>query len=443
MRHMAPETATPTALRPLLAALLVAVAAAAAFAGVEQPATTASQSDWLLIRPTPIMTLEIRRVAGFALLVPACTLFLLYLFRPRPYVLAAVTSWLAAGVMLLALSFDSVEATGLDSPEHLVSGRLAVAVWAAAAIAFGASLRFSGVWFRQPAVIPPVVTWTTVAMAAWIGMAVAFLEPGAVMTPALVVMSLFQAKGAVAYFRAARRYRFVGAWLAGAGVSGVIGVNTAAVVVAFISRDLSQVTMVALGNLVSVSVMALGMHLLIFEDVIEELRTAGAELSASRDEMRAMAVTDPLTRCYNRRFLDEIATHELEQHRRYHLPLALLYLDIDHFKAINDSLGHHTGDRVLQALAAILREHTRQADYVFRWGGDEFLVLLSADEPQARDKADEVRRAFLASPIMRDLPGDVDLSIGCVVVPADTSDFSPLIEKADREMYRRKRAPAS
>ena len=53
--------------------------------------------------------------------------------------------------------------------------------------------------------------------------------------------------------------------------------------------------------------------------------------------MKAMAVTDPLTRCYNRRLLYEIAEHELEQHRRYKLPLSLLYLDIDHFKAINDS----------------------------------------------------------------------------------------------------------
>ena len=59
------------------------------------------------------------------------------------------------------------------------------------------------------------------------------------------------------------------------------------------------------------SLLILGMHLLIFEDVIEELRTAAAELARGRDEMRTMAVTDPLTGCYNRRFLDEIATHEL------------------------------------------------------------------------------------------------------------------------------------
>ena len=101
------------------------------------------------------------------------------------------------------------------------------------------------------------------------------------------------------------------------------------------------------------------MHLLIFEDLIDELRTAGRRARPrGRDEMKAMAVTDPLTGCYNRRFLDEIAHHELQQHRRYELPLSLLYLDIDHFKAINDTRGHHTGDRVL----ADARHHPADAD---------------------------------------------------------------------------------
>jgi diguanylate cyclase (GGDEF)-like protein len=181
------------------------------------------------------------------------------------------------------------------------------------------------------------------------------------------------------------------------------------------------------------------MHLLIFEDLIAELRTAAAELARGRDEMKAMAVTDPFTRCYNRRFLDEIAHHELQQHRRYGWPLSLLYLDIDHFKAINDTRGHHTGDVVLETLGTILRTRTRQADYVFRWGGDEFLVLLSADAAEAREKAEAIRQAFLESPIVRDLPDGVDLSIGCVTVPPDTVTFDPLIDQADREMYRRKR----
>ena len=175
----------------------------------------------------------------------------------------------------------------------------------------------------------------------------------------------------------------------------MVTVNTIALGVAAATGGIGDAaTRVAYLNFASAALLVLGMHLLIFEDVIQELRTAAAELATSRDEMKAMAVTDPLTRCYNRR-LYEIAEHELEQHRRYNLPLSLLYLDIDHFKAINDQRGHHTGDEVLKTMGAILRELTRQADFVFRWGGDEFLVLLSAAEPDARNKAKQIRQAFL------------------------------------------------
>jgi diguanylate cyclase (GGDEF)-like protein len=236
----------------------------------------------------------------------------------------------------------------------------------------------------------------------------------------------------------------VGALLGGIGIGGVAIVNVIALGVAFaVGRIGPESARVAYVNFVMAAFVMLGMHLLIFEDVIDELRYAAADLAASRDEMKAMAVTDPLTRCYNRRLLDEIAEHELEQHRRYKLPLSILYIDIDHFKAINDTRGHHTGDEVLKTLGEILRQLTRQADYVFRWGGDEFLVLLSANEQEARNKASQVRESFLESAIVGNLPDGVDVSIGCVIVPPDTKDFGPLIDQADREMYRRKRVLAS
>ena len=225
---------------------------------------------------------------------------------------------------------------------------------------------------------------------------------------------------------------------------GIATVNSVALVVAVANDGIGPAsTNVAYFNFLAAALLILGMHLLIFEDVIEELRHAAAELARSRDEMKAVAVTDPLTRCYNRRLLYEIAEHELEQHRRYNLPLSILYIDVDHFKAINDTRGHHTGDEVLETLGAILRELTRQADYVFRWGGDEFVVLLSAAEADAMLKAQQVRQAFLESAIVGNLPDGVDLSIGCVPVPPETQDFDPLIDQADREMYRRKRTLAS
>ena len=75
-----------------------------------------AQSDWSAVRPTPMVTLEIRKLAGVLMLVPAVTLFLLYLFRPRPYVLAGVSAWAAGSVMMLVLSFDSGSAHPANGP---------------------------------------------------------------------------------------------------------------------------------------------------------------------------------------------------------------------------------------------------------------------------------------------------------------------------------------
>jgi diguanylate cyclase (GGDEF)-like protein len=403
-----------------------------------------AQSEWSLVRPTPMVTLHIRELVGYMLLVPAGTLFLLYLFRPRPYVIAGACAWAAASVMLLSLSFDS-GGPGSESPDTIIAGRLGIGAWSLSALLFGAALRFAGVWFRGPSVVSRGMFWAFVGAVTWVVFGAAFLSrPGAIVGPAFVLMTVWHARSAFAYFTGARRHGFVGAWLAGSGVLGIAVINSSALAVAIANGGIGQEsTNVAYFNFIAAALLVLGMHLLIFEDVIQELRLAAAELAQSRDEMKAMAVTDPLTRCYNRRLLYEIAEHELEQHRRYKLPLSILYIDIDHFKAINDTRGHHTGDEVLKTLGAILRELTRQADYVFRWGGDEFVVLLSAAEPEAKLKAAQIKRAFLESAIVGNLPDGVDLSIGCVPVPPETQDFDPLIDQADREMYRRKRALAS
>ena len=87
------------------------------------------------------------------------------------------------------------------------------------------------------------------------------------------------------------------------------------------------------------------------------------------DDLYHLAVTDPLTGCYNRRFFDEVIDRELAHHSRYGVPLSLLFLDVDQFKAVNDSFGHEAGDRVLQAVASFLKRQrfndgTRNAVFV-------------------------------------------------------------------------------
>jgi diguanylate cyclase (GGDEF)-like protein len=126
---------------------------------------------------------------------------------------------------------------------------------------------------------------------------------------------------------------------------------------------------------------------------------------------------------------------ELQRHARFKLPLSLLFIDIDRFKAINDTLGHDAGDRVLQYVATFLKHHIREADYVFRWGGDEFLVLITCIGDEALRKATALKAAFDAAPEAVDLPPGIGLSIGWSEVPEGTTDLIPLITEADERMY--------
>jgi diguanylate cyclase (GGDEF)-like protein len=130
---------------------------------------------------------------------------------------------------------------------------------------------------------------------------------------------------------------------------------------------------------------------------------------------------------------------ELQRHRRYLTPLSIVFIDVDHFKMINDTMGHKTGDRVLREVAAFLLRHIREADYVFRWGGDEFLVLMSCGELEALRRAVDLQAAFAASPQVASLPAGLALSIGCVEVPPDTGDIMPFVQVADERMYEDKK----
>ena len=134
---------------------------------------------------------------------------------------------------------------------------------------------------------------------------------------------------------------------------------------------------------VVILVTALGMQLMTFEDMTYELRRTNRRLESAQSDLRQLVITDTLTGCRNRRFFQEVITRELQRHRRYGTPLSILFIDIDRFKVINDTLGHEVGDRVLRDVAAFLLQNIREADYVFRWGGDEFLVLISCGQAEA------------------------------------------------------------
>jgi diguanylate cyclase (GGDEF)-like protein len=188
------------------------------------------------------------------------------------------------------------------------------------------------------------------------------------------------------------------------------------------------------------AVLALGMHLLVFEDVTYELRKQNAALREAQAALTAKAITDPLTGCYNRRFFNEIAPRELHRLQRHTFPLSLLFFDCDRFKSVNDGHGHDTGDRVLQLIADLLRNTARQSEYVFRWGGDEFLLMLACDEATAAAKAQQVQQTFVEHPLIKGLGDGVGLSVGRVLVPPTATDLVGYVEEADRRMYAQKSA---
>lgn len=160
------------------------------------------------------------------------------------------------------------------------------------------------------------------------------------------------------------------------------------------------------------------------------------------DTTRRLALVDPLTDVGNRRaFADRLAA-EIERSVRHDSPCALLFLDIDHFKLLNDRLGHAAGDRALQWVAGVLKASVRGADFVGRWGGEEFVVLLvETSRDGARTVAERIRSEIASTRGPHCGPGQefaVTVSIGVAALPGDPADSDALIAAADAAMYRAK-----
>ena len=160
------------------------------------------------------------------------------------------------------------------------------------------------------------------------------------------------------------------------------------------------------------------------------------------EELKILATTDSLTGLSNRRNFLGAAGLAMESFRRYHRPLALLVLDIDHFKKINDTYGHATGDQVLVAVADTLRSVLRSADLCGRFGGEEFVCLLpETTETEARIVAERLRRS-LAEQSVATAEGTVRFTASIGLTVADVSDVSveSLLQRADAAMYEAKKA---
>jgi diguanylate cyclase (GGDEF)-like protein len=149
---------------------------------------------------------------------------------------------------------------------------------------------------------------------------------------------------------------------------------------------------------------------------------------------REMAMTDQLTRLGNRRFFLDIARVELNRTRRYSRPLGLAYLDVDHFKEVNDRMGHAAGDDLLRLIATELIVVLRTSDVVARIGGDEFAVLLPETPPEGAEIALRKMSEHLTAAV-KAANYPVTFSVGGVTYEYGPAILEDLLEEADRMMY--------
>jgi diguanylate cyclase (GGDEF)-like protein len=159
--------------------------------------------------------------------------------------------------------------------------------------------------------------------------------------------------------------------------------------------------------------------------------------------MEKQAVTDELTGLYNRRAFADMGGKEVGRARRYQRPLALIMFDIDHFKKVNDAYGHLVGDHVLRILTQLVTRTTRSTDFVCRYGGEEFIVLMpEASREEALAMADRLREEISRMTVVT-AAGTLSLtvSLGVAALLADEDDnLESLIARADRAMYQAKAA---
>ncbi|SDN61028.1 sensor domain-containing diguanylate cyclase [Vreelandella arcis] len=164
------------------------------------------------------------------------------------------------------------------------------------------------------------------------------------------------------------------------------------------------------------------------------------ELEETRLELSKLATTDQLTGLLNRRAFEHRLDQELALIQRDNHPASFIMIDLDHFKTINDTLGHQAGDKVLARFANLCREVFRQADVIGRWGGEEFVVMLpSSSVEEARHAAERLHKRLATTPMLEDTssPLYITVSLGICLL-AGSSTFNDCLYKADNLLYQAK-----
>lgn len=177
--------------------------------------------------------------------------------------------------------------------------------------------------------------------------------------------------------------------------------------------------------------------------ILLKMKQLQDDLKAKIAELERVTIIDSLTGLYNQRYLYGTLMREYNRCERFNLKLSLIMLDIDNFKEVNDTYGHQHGDIVLSEVGKLLQATLRGYDFAVRYGGDEFIIVLSQNTViGAHIVAERIRKIIEESPILKELNGGncITVSIGVATYPDDTKGgYESLISRADDALYRAKR----
>jgi diguanylate cyclase (GGDEF)-like protein len=179
-----------------------------------------------------------------------------------------------------------------------------------------------------------------------------------------------------------------------------------------------------------------------YQATMQRLESSLSQLEETRHQLQELSRLDSLTRTYNRQYMMEALEMELVRSRRFEHPFALLFVDFDHFKELNDRHGHAFGDVVIQAAVGLIRNIVRPTDIFGRYGGEEFLIgLVECEQSEAVRIAERLRLKIAQHAFTRDqITESLTVSIGVALLTPQIETIERLIGSADRALYQAKRA---
>ncbi len=170
-----------------------------------------------------------------------------------------------------------------------------------------------------------------------------------------------------------------------------------------------------------------------------EIKDIEQVVRKSRKRLSSLVHEDNLTGLYNRHYFDKKAHEEFAQAQHAQTPLSVLFIDLDHFKTVNDTYGHKTGDKVLRTIAKLVRSSCRKSDIIARYGGEEIVVVLPSTASHDAVKVASDIRKIIANQTIRAVGFRVTVSVGIATFPAHGNTLEMLLHNADGALYRAKR----